>query len=57
MVMENGKRPERTPSEVIEAFERERERVRELQRRHTENVRNAHTNDRQVLIERRRRPR
>jgi hypothetical protein len=57
MVMENGKRPERTPSEIIEAFERERERVRELQRRHTENVRNAHTNDRQVLIERRRRPR
>jgi hypothetical protein len=56
--MDNEKRPEpRTPSEIIEAFERERERVHELHRRHTEKVRNSHADDRQVLIERRRRPR
>jgi hypothetical protein len=55
--MEDKKREPRTPSEIIEAFERERERSRELHRQHTENVRNARANDRQVLIERRRRPR
>ena len=55
--MEDKNREPRTPSEIIEAFERELERIRELHRQHTENVRNAHSNDRQVLIERRRRPR
>ena len=55
--MEDQKRDPRTANEIIEAFERERERIRELNRQHTENVRNSHSNDRQVLIERRRRPR
>jgi hypothetical protein len=55
--MDEQKREPRTPTEVIEAFERERERIRELHSQHTERVRNAHANERQVLIERRRRPR
>jgi hypothetical protein len=43
--------------EIIAAFDRERAKSQELQRQHTENVRNAHANDRQSFIERRRRPR
>jgi hypothetical protein len=55
----NGERRsrDRNPREIIEAFDRERDQVRELNRRHAENVRNSHAGDRQVLIERRRNPR
>lgn len=43
--------------EIIKAFERERDTARELERRHDEETRDSHERDRQVLIERRRRPR
>ena len=43
--------------EIIRAFERERDAARDLQRRHTDVVRGARTRDRQVFIERRRKPR
>jgi hypothetical protein len=46
-----------TPEDIIEAFDRERAEARELNRRHEETVRNSRAADRQVLIERRRRPR
>jgi hypothetical protein len=55
---ERDKPRERKPAEeIIAAFDRERAKSQELQRQHTENVRNAHANDRQSFIERRRRPR
>ncbi len=56
----NKKRPDGEgilKDEIVAAFERERERSRELNRQHTEKIRNIHSNDRQVLIERRRHPR
>lgn len=43
--------------ELLKAFERERDTARDLQRRHTEVTRESHERDRQVLIERRRKPR
>ena len=57
--MRHGERRsrDRKPHEVIEAFDREQARARELNRRHEESVRNSHASDRQVLIERRRHPR
>ena len=57
--MRNGERRsrDRKPNEIIEAFERERDKARELGRRHEENVRNSYASDRQVFIERRRQPR
>ena len=55
--MEDRRSPERRPLEVIEAFDRERARARELGRRHAENMKQAHAIDKQVLIERRKRPR
>jgi hypothetical protein len=55
----NGERRsrDRKREEIIEAFDRERARARELNRRHEESIRNSHAGDRQVLIERRRHPR
>jgi hypothetical protein len=55
----NGDRrsTERNHQDVIDAFDRERNLVRELNRRHEQSVRNSHAGDRQVLIERRRHPR
>lgn len=57
--MRDGKRGSgnRKPEEIIKAFDREQAEARELNRRHTQNVRNSHAADRQVLIERRRHPR
>jgi hypothetical protein len=57
--LRNGERRsrDRKPQEIIEAFDRERARAREFNRRHEENVRGSHASDRQVLIERRRFPR
>lgn len=57
--MRNGDRHsgDRKPEEIIEAFDRERREIRELNRRYQESVRNSHRDDRQVLIERRRNPR
>ena len=43
--------------ELLKAFERVRCEVHELSRRHGERTRNSHRRDRQVLIERRRKPR
>jgi hypothetical protein len=45
------------PDEIIAAFDRECELTQELNRRHTEHIRNSRADDRQVHIERRRRPR
>ena len=45
------------PEEVIAAFDRERERIKELNRRHAEQVRATREHDKPVFIERRRRPR
>ena len=57
--MGESKEPrERPPTEeIIAAFDRERAALEELHRQHTEKVRAAHADDRQSLIERRRRPR
>ena len=43
--------------DIIKAFDRERARARELNRRHSEESRIYRNRDRQVLIERRRHPR
>jgi hypothetical protein len=43
--------------EIIKAFDREREQIRELHQKHTESWKSSHARDRQVLIERRRHPR
>ena len=45
------------PDEIIAAFDRQREVIQELNRRHSDHVRNSRADDRQVLIDRRRRPR
>ena len=42
------------PEDIIAAFDREREVARELNRRHTEHVRNTRADDRQIETERRR---
>jgi hypothetical protein len=47
----------RGPEELIQAFDRERSAARDHRRRHDELVRDSHARDRQVFIERRRRPR
>jgi len=43
--------------EIIRAFEQERSQAQELNRRHSESVKDARRHDRQLLIERRRHPR
>jgi hypothetical protein len=45
------------PQEVIAAFDREREAVQELNRRHAEHVRNSRRDDQQIVVERGRRTR
>jgi hypothetical protein len=45
------------PEDIIAAFDREREIARELNRRHTEQVRNSRADDRQIETERSRRQR
>ena len=45
------------PDDVLAAFDRERQMAQELNRLHTEHVRSSRADDRQVRIERRRRPR
>jgi hypothetical protein len=45
------------PDDIIAAFDRQREAAQEFNRRHTDHVRNSRAGDRQVLIDRRRRPR
>ena len=40
------------PEDIIAAFDRERELARELNRRHTEHVRNTRADDRPVQAER-----
>ena len=54
---ERKKSPESRAEEIIAAFDRERAVARELNRRHTEHVRSSYSRDRQVHIDRRRRPR
>lgn len=54
---EKNQSPEYGPDEIIAAFDRQREVMRELNRRHTDHVRNSRADDRQVIIDRRRRPR
>ena len=49
--------PESGPDDIIAAFDRQREVAQELNRRHTDHVRNSRTDDRQVLVDRRRHPR
>ena len=56
--MGESKQPrEARPEDVIAAFDREREIARELNRRHTEHVRNARAGDRPIQAEPRRRQR
>ena len=45
------------PDEIIAAFDRQRQVSQELNRRHTDHVRNSRADDRQVLIDRTHRPR
>jgi hypothetical protein len=45
------------PDDIIAAFDRECQLAQELNRRHTEHVRNSRAEDRPVRVERRRRPR
>ena len=54
---EKNQSQETAPDQIIAAFDRERERMQELNRRHTDHVRSSRADDRQLLIDRRRRPR
>ena len=54
---ETNEPPDSRPDDIIAAFDRERERVQELNRQHTDLVRNSRADDRPVRVERRRRPR
>ncbi len=55
---DDRKYPEnRDKEELFRAFDRERSKAHELNRRHEEEIRNARDRDRQGLIERRRNPR
>jgi len=45
------------PEDIIAAFDRQAQLAQELNRRHTEHVRSARSDDRPVRVERRRRPR
>jgi len=45
------------PEDIIAAFDRQAELARELNRRHTEQVRSSRSDDRPVRVERRLRPR
>jgi hypothetical protein len=54
---EKNQSQESGPDETIAAFDRQREVAQELNRRHTDHVRSSRADDRQVLIDRRRRPR
>jgi hypothetical protein len=49
--------PDPRTEELLKAFERERDAAHDLNRQHTETMRDAQERDRQVLIERRRKPR
>jgi hypothetical protein len=56
--MTDRKPPDRGKTdELIAALERAQSEARDLSRRHSEDVRNSHHRDKQVLIERRREPR
>ena len=56
--MDHSRKPrDSRTEEIIRAFEREQTEARELNRRHSESVKDAHLRDRQLLIERRRQPR
>jgi hypothetical protein len=57
--MAERKKPDtvRPTEEIIAAFDREQAEARELNRRHTEAVRDSQRRDSFVRIERRRRPR
>ena len=56
--MDHSKKPgDSRTEEIIRGFEREQSESRELNRRHSESVKDAHRHDRQLLIERRRQPR
>jgi hypothetical protein len=56
--MGESKQPRETrPEDIIAAFDREREIAHELNRRHTEHVRNSRADDRPIQVERGRRPR
>jgi hypothetical protein len=50
-------RERRPAEELIEAFDRQRSKAHDLERRHEEMMRESRERDRQVLIERRRHPR
>jgi len=54
---EKNQSQESGPDEIIAAFDRQREVAQELNRRHSDHVRSSRADDRQVLIDRRRRPR
>jgi hypothetical protein len=56
-MVEKSKTQHPRPEEIIAAFDRERERIKELNRRHAEQVRATRDHDRPVFIERRRHPR
>jgi hypothetical protein len=47
----------RGDEEIIKAFDREQSAIRDLAQRHHEELNRSRERDRQVLIERRRRPR
>ena len=49
--------PDPRTEELLKAFERERDAAHDLNRQHSETMREAQERDRQVLIERRRKPR
>ena len=55
--MREKKPPPAPNDEIIKAFDREREQIRALHEKHTEEWKSSHARDRQVLIERRRHPR
>ena len=49
--------PDPRTEELLKAFERERNAAHDLSRQHGETIRESQNRDRQVLIERRRKPR
>ena len=57
--MDERDKPSRNPrtEEILKAFDREQSKMRDIGRHHEEETRSSHERDRQVLIERRRRPR
>ena len=49
--------PDPRTEELLKAFERERNAAHDLSRQHRDTIRESQNRDRQVLIERRRKPR